>query len=125
MDISIIGAGNVGTALATSFRRAGHTVIIASRDPEDAGSLAAATGAGIAASNADAAARGQIVVLAIPFASAASVAVEIADAVAGKPVIDATNFFFNGAATTEIYTSAGLAQAQGRPRSRPSSRTAA
>ena len=37
MDIAIIGAGNVGTALATSFARAGHTVIIASRDPEDAG----------------------------------------------------------------------------------------
>jgi NADPH-dependent F420 reductase len=110
MDISIIGAGNVGTALATSFRRAGHTVIIASRDPEDAGSLAAATGAGIAASNADAAARGQIVVLAIPFAGAASVAVEIADAVAGKPVIDATNRMSFGANGPEIDTTTSNAE---------------
>ena len=54
MDIAIIGAGNVGRALATSFVRAGHTVTIASRDPEDAGSVAAATGATVAASNADA-----------------------------------------------------------------------
>ena len=33
MDIAIIGAGNVGTALATAFVRAGHHVTIASRDP--------------------------------------------------------------------------------------------
>ena len=36
MDIAIIGAGNVGRALATSFSRAGHAVTIASRDPQDA-----------------------------------------------------------------------------------------
>ena len=44
MDIAIIGAGNVGKALATAFTRAGHNVVIASRDPEDAGAVAAATG---------------------------------------------------------------------------------
>ena len=43
MDIAIIGAGNVGRSLATSFVRAGHSVVVASRDPEDAGSVAAAT----------------------------------------------------------------------------------
>ena len=52
MDIAIIGAGNVGRSLATSFVRAGHAVVIASRDPEDAGRVAAATGA-TAASNAE------------------------------------------------------------------------
>ena len=102
MDISIIGAGNVGKALATSFQRAGHTVIIASRDPEDAGSLAAVTGARIATSNAEAAAAGQIVVLAIPFDSAPTVAAEIAAAVAGKPVVDVTNRMSFGAAGPEI-----------------------
>ena len=45
MDIAIIGAGNVGNALAAAFVRGGHTVSIASRDPEDAGTVAAATGA--------------------------------------------------------------------------------
>ncbi len=40
MDIAIIGAGNVGRSLATAFTRAGHSVTIASRDPEDAGTVA-------------------------------------------------------------------------------------
>ena len=91
MNVAIIGAGNVGRALATSFARQGHTVIIASHDPEHASAAAAATGARFVKTNAEAAAAGQVVVLAIPFASAESVAVEIREAVAGKPVIDATN----------------------------------
>jgi NADPH-dependent F420 reductase len=91
MKIAIIGAGTVGTALATSFKRAGHDVTIASRDPEDAGSVALATGSRVAASNAEAARAADIVVLAIPYTSAADVAADLADAVAGKPVIDVSN----------------------------------
>jgi len=91
MDIAIIGAGNVGRALATSFSRAGHAVIVASRDPEDAGALASETRSRVAASNAEAAASAQVVVLAIPFASVEAVAAEIRDAVAGKTVVDTTN----------------------------------
>jgi NADPH-dependent F420 reductase len=91
MDIAIIGAGNVGRALATSFSRAGHTVTVASRDPEDAGAVASATRARVATSNTAAAAAAQIVVLAIPFSSAETVAAEIREAVAGKIVVDATN----------------------------------
>ena len=34
MKIAIIGAGNVGTALATSLTHAGHDVVITSRDAE-------------------------------------------------------------------------------------------
>jgi NADPH-dependent F420 reductase len=102
MDISIIGAGTVGKALSTAFAQAGHTVTITSRDPEDAGAVAAATGATIAPSNAAAAAAGDIVVLAIPFASAPTVAAEIADAVAGKTVVDVTNRMSFGAAGPEI-----------------------
>jgi NADPH-dependent F420 reductase len=91
MNIAIIGAGNVGRALATSFTRAGHTVRITSRDPEDAGAVATATGARTAESNAAAASTADMVVLAIPFDSAEAVAAEIRDAVAGKPVIDVSN----------------------------------
>ena len=91
MDIAIIGAGNVGRALATSFERAGHDVIIASRDPEDAGAVARATRSRVATSNLDAARTAEIIVLAIPFASAAAVATEIRDVVAGKPVVDVSN----------------------------------
>jgi len=111
MDISIIGAGNVGKALSTAFVRAGHTVTIASRDPEDAGAIAAATGATVATSNAAAAAAGDIVILAIPATSFADVAAEIAPAVAGKPVVDVTNRIGFGADGPEIDTSSSNAEA--------------
>src|SRR6185503_2884378 len=51
MKVAIIGAGHVGTALATSIGRAGHEVIITSRDPEDADQAAEASGALIARSS--------------------------------------------------------------------------
>ena len=111
MDISIIGAGNVGKALSTAFVRAGHTVTIASRDPEDAGAIAAATGATVATSNAAAAAAGDIVILAIPATSFGDVATEIAPAVAGKPVVDVTNRIGFGADGPEIDTSSSNAEA--------------
>jgi NADPH-dependent F420 reductase len=91
MNVAIIGAGNVGRALAASFTRAGHTVILSSHDPEHAAAAAAATGARSAATSAEAASAAQVVVLAIPFASAEDVVAEIRDAVDGKPVIDVTN----------------------------------
>jgi 8-hydroxy-5-deazaflavin:NADPH oxidoreductase len=102
MNVAIIGAGNVGRALATSFIRAGHSVTITSRDPENAGNVAAATGATVAGSNADAAAAGDIVVLATPFSSAEAIAAEIADAVADKVVIDPTNRMSFGADGPDI-----------------------
>jgi len=111
MDISIIGAGNVGKALSTAFVRAGHTVTIASRDPEDAGAVAAATGATVATSNAAAAAAGDIVILAIPASSFADVAAEIAPAVAGTTVIDVTNRIGFGADGPEIDTTSSNAEA--------------
>jgi NADPH-dependent F420 reductase len=91
MNVAIIGAGNVGRALASSFTRNGHTVTIASHNPENAAAAATATGARSAKTNVEAAAGAEIVVLAIPFASAEAVATEIRDAVAGKPVVDASN----------------------------------
>lgn len=111
MDISIIGAGNVGKALSTAFVRAGHTVTIASRDPEDAGAVATATGATVAPSNAAAASAGDLVILAIPATSFADVAAEIAPVVAGKPVVDVTNRIGFGANGPEIDTTSSNAEA--------------
>jgi len=100
MDIAIIGAGNVGRSLATAFVRAGHTVTIASRDPEDAGAIATATGATVSRSNLEAVSGASVVVLAVPFSSAPDIAAEIGQAVSGNIVVDATNrmsFGVNGA----------------------------
>lgn len=105
MNIAIIGAGNVGRALSSAFVRAGHTVVLASRDLEDAGSVAAATGATVVTSNAEAAAAADIVVLATPFASAPEIAAEIADAVNGKVVVDVSNRISFGADGPAIDTS--------------------
>ena len=110
MDIAIIGAGTVGTALATSFNRAGHNVTVASRDPKDAGTLAAATGSTAALSNAAAAATADVIVLAVPFSSIPEIAAEIATAVGGKPVVDATNRMSFGADGPEIDTTSSNAE---------------
>jgi NADPH-dependent F420 reductase len=110
MKIAIIGAGNVGTALATSFKKAGHDVVIASRDPEDAGGAVASTGAQLAGSNAEAAAAGDVVILAVPFTSAPQIATEIAEAAAGKVVIDVTNRMSFGPAGPDIDTTSSNAE---------------
>ena len=105
MNVAIIGAGNVGQALATASVRAGHSVTIASRDPEDAGAVARASGATVAASNAAAASAADVVVLAVPFTSAPEIAAEIGGAVVGKTIVDVTNRISFGANGPEIDTS--------------------
>jgi predicted dinucleotide-binding enzyme len=89
--IAIIGAGNVGRALATSATRAGYDVIVSSTDPEDAQAVATATGARVAASNREAAAAAGIVVLAVPYPALEAVAADLAAQLAGKVVVDVTN----------------------------------
>jgi 8-hydroxy-5-deazaflavin:NADPH oxidoreductase len=111
MKVAIIGAGNVGTALATSIARAGHDVIITSRDPEDAASAAAASGARVASSNADAAAEADVVIPAVAFQDVAAVASEIAAPAVGKPVVDVSNRIGFGADGPEIDTTSSNAEA--------------
>ena len=92
MKVAIIGAGNVGKALATSITRAGHDVTISASNPDSARAAAAEVGATAADNNLAAIADASVVVLAIPFVGAGEdVAHEIRDAVAGKTVIDVTN----------------------------------
>ncbi len=110
MEIAIIGAGTVGTALAKAFTRAGHRVTITARDPEHARSAAQATGARAADSNVEAAERSGVIVLAIPFDSVTEVAAELKDAAAGKPVIDVTNRMSFGAAGPQIDTTGSNAE---------------
>lgn len=91
MKIAIIGAGNVGTALATSSVRAGHQVTISGSGPLSAVKAATASGARAAATNRDAVQGADVVVLAVWFASADDVLAELGDALDGKVVIDTTN----------------------------------
>jgi hypothetical protein len=90
MKIAIIGAGNVGRALGGGWRKAGHAVTFALRDP--ASSAAAELqrqGFGVVAAQ-DAAATGDVIMLALPW-NAMPAALKSLGPLAGKIVIDATN----------------------------------
>lgn len=91
MKIAVIGAGNVGTAVAGTAVRSGHEVTVSAAHPERAQVAAQATGATAAASNADAVKSADIVVLAVPATAHATLVSELGDALAGKVVVDAAN----------------------------------
>jgi 8-hydroxy-5-deazaflavin:NADPH oxidoreductase len=91
MDIAIIGAGNVGGALARSFARAGHSVTVTATSAERADQLARETGAHAVGTNLEAVAAGEAVVLAVPTSALDGLLEEIGGAVGGKIVIDVTN----------------------------------
>ena len=67
----------------------------------------------VATSNVEAARAADVVVLAIPFASAPEVAAEIAEAVAGKPVVDVSNRISFGPNGPEIDTTSSNGEAIG------------
>jgi len=91
MDIAIIGAGNVGTALAGSLARAGHKVTISARNPEHAATAAATTGATAVNTNPDAVAAGEVVIHAVPLTSVDEIVAEVGDALRDKVVVDVVN----------------------------------
>ena len=91
MQIAIIGAGNVGRALAGSLTRAGHDVTVSAAHPEHAREAAAQTGATAATTNADAVSNASVVVLAVPSTAFEALATEIGEALTGKVVVDVSN----------------------------------
>ena len=91
MQIAIIGAGNVGRALAASLTRAGHDVTVSAAHPEHAREAAAEPGATAAPNNAEAVSNASVVVLAVPSTALEALASEIGDALTGKVVVDVSN----------------------------------
>ncbi len=91
MDIAIIGAGNVGRALAGSLARAGHKITISALHPEHAAHAAQATGTESADSNRAAVAAGEVVILAVPGNAFRALVDDIGDQLDGKVVVDVTN----------------------------------
>lgn len=89
-SISIIGLGNMAGALADRALAGGNAVEIIGRDPAKAEELAATLG-GATVGTVGAAPTGDIVILAVPYASAAAVVSEYGDALHGKVIIDITN----------------------------------
>jgi predicted dinucleotide-binding enzyme len=93
MNIGIIGAGNVGQALATTTVQAGHVVKISSTTPNEAACVAAAVGATAVASNRDVVTNADIVILAVPFDAVNGIVSELGAALEGKTLVDVTNRF--------------------------------
>lgn len=89
-SISIIGLGNMASALAGRALAGGNAVEIIGRDRAKAKETAAALG-GATVGTAGAAPAGDIVILAVPYAGAAAVVSEYGDALHGKVIIDITN----------------------------------
>ncbi|VVM42630.1 hypothetical protein PS645_00326 [Pseudomonas fluorescens] len=89
--ISIIGSGGMAAAIAGRTANAGYTVEVISRDPAKAQTLAGKLAAGATTGTYGAKPTGDIVILAIPYAGAASVVADFGDALDGKVIIDITN----------------------------------
>jgi 8-hydroxy-5-deazaflavin:NADPH oxidoreductase len=92
VEIGIIGAGNIGATAARLFAQAGHRVEISnSRGADSLWTLVDELGPNVrAATVEEAAAFGEVVLVAIPFKDYETLPVE---PLAGKIVIDATNYY--------------------------------
>lgn len=104
-SISIIGSGNMASAIGALALGGGYAVEIVGRDPAKAAALTRALGDGATAGTWGSRPTGDVVILAVRFESAVSVVSEYGDALDGKILVDITNPF-NPTAT-------GLATADG------------
>ncbi|WP_309504759.1 MULTISPECIES: NADPH-dependent F420 reductase [Nocardioides] len=91
--IGIIGSGNIGGTLARLFAAQGHEVVVSnSRGPETLSELVSEIGGSArAATAAEAAEAGDVVVVSVPFLAVDSLPVE---PLAGKVVIDTNNYYW-------------------------------
>jgi predicted dinucleotide-binding enzyme len=93
MKIAMIGAGNVGKALTKASLRAGHTISISASSEREVDEVTSQIGGSAAASNQDAIADAELVVLAVPFDVVSGIIEEAVSALDGKIVVDVTNRF--------------------------------
>jgi len=91
MKIGIIGSGVVARTLAAGFIRHGHEVTLGTRDVSKLADFAETTRGARVASSAEAAAFGEVVVLAVKGGAALQAARDAGAGLDGKPVLDATN----------------------------------
>lgn len=95
MKIAIIGAGNVGTALAAGWAKAGHEVILGvrNRDDSEIKALVAANKNMRAKSVGEAAKEAEVILVSVPVAAINDVAKSLGE-LKNKIIIDATNAVF-------------------------------
>ncbi len=97
MNVTIIGAGNMGRGIGHRLAAGGHSVTIVDRDPEEAEQLseelrsAAEGGATVEAARPGAEPRGEVVILAVYYPGDLEIVRELGDRLAGKVVVDISN----------------------------------
>jgi 8-hydroxy-5-deazaflavin:NADPH oxidoreductase len=108
MQVTVIGAGNMGRGIGHRLVAGGHSVTIVDRDPEETEQLmeelrgAAERGATVEAAEPGAELRGEVVVLAVYYPGNLEIARDLGDRLAGKVVVDISNPLnqtFDGLAT--------------------------
>lgn len=122
LKIGIIGTGNIGGALARHWAGAGHELVISSRHPEELVELADALGPRVrAATPAEAAEFGNVVLVSVPYAAMPQIGRDYAATLAGKIVLDTGNPIVSrdGAMAIEaLLKGSGIASAEFLPGAR-------
>jgi len=94
MKIGIIGSGNVGSALGGVWAKAGNEVMFSSRNLDNDKKLATEVGAHAhAGTPQEAAAFGQVILLAVPYSAFPELTNSLTNSLKGKVVINASNPF--------------------------------
>jgi NADPH-dependent F420 reductase len=97
MNITIIGAGNMGRGIGTRLAAGGHSVTFIDRKPEEAEKVAkeiqtsAKNGAQISTANLEDAKLGDVVVLAVHYGENIELVKQLGRKLAGKVVVDIAN----------------------------------
>ena len=92
MDVTIIGTGNMAQGIGTRLVAGGHDVTVLGTDAAKAQALASSLGGSVqAGTSGTEPLRGDVVVLAVPYAAAADALAPYADQLAGRVVVDITN----------------------------------
>lgn len=119
-SVSIIGLGGMARAIGTRAVQSGHAIELIGRSAAKAKDLAAALGGGATVGTWGTVPAGDIVVLAVPYASAGPVVAQHGEALAGKVIIDISNTF-TAADDTELITPDGSSGAQEIAKALPAS----
>jgi 8-hydroxy-5-deazaflavin:NADPH oxidoreductase len=91
MEVTIVGAGNMGRGIGTRAVAGGHQVELIDHDPADAQKLASELGSSATALEAGAPFGGEVVVFAVYYPAILDAVRQYADQLAGKVVVDITN----------------------------------
>ena len=92
LKIGVVGSGRIGSTLGGIWLKAGHEVMFSSLDLEQDKALAARLGGKArAGTSRDAAAFGEVILIAVPYSALPQIGKDLAALLKGKVVIDASN----------------------------------